>query len=543
MRVLVGNQFVAEMEKRRDPTPDCFVRPGQYQHHLYLDGVKYLVAQALNDCLKQAEEKADAEALLHLRLHEQQYRQMMEGIEDPPAPPAVLGAPAPNPQDFAEPARKSVAPPEPSSFEELGVSMSFFTEMVLRTIYNRGRMAGSEIADSLRVPFRILNEILPRLRQQGLIDLVSTRDGAIGDAGAEFEIKPSKGTDAVADALQKTQYAGPLPIPFEKYIEVVKAQTVKSVVVTRQNIERAFQDLVITPEVFNEIGPAVNSAASIFLFGFPGNGKTSIAERITSLMGDDIYLPYAIEVNGEIVKLYDEIVHEKSEGEGPAASSLLRGSLHDERFVRIKRPTVVVGGELVLSMLDLKYNDVGKFYEAPLQMKANGGMFMIDDFGRQQVRPMDLLNRWIVPLEKKYDYLTTVNGMKIEVPFDQLLVFSTNLDPTQLADEAFLRRIKFKIEVRDPDMRQWFQIWKIMCKVRGVEFDPGGIKYLVDKHFRPKRRPLRMCQPRDILDQMISIAKYNMEEPSFNPDLIDAAAATYFVDNEGRNFGAAVRLD
>ena len=396
----------------------------------------------------------------------------------------------------------------------------------------------------IRDRFGMLNEILPRMRQQGLIDMVATRSDAVGDAGCEFEVKPPKGTAALEDAMKKTEYVGPLPVPFHQYKQMVAAQTIKGVEVTRNNIERAFQDLVITPEVFNEIGPAVNSAASIFLFGFPGNGKTSIAERITRLMGDDLYIPHAVEANGQIIKVFDQILHEPvKEKAAEGVSSLLRGSLYDSRFIKIKRPTIVVGGELTLPMLDLKYNEVGKFYEAPLQMKANGGMFMIDDFGRQQVRPMDLLNRWIVPLEKKYDYLTTVNGMKLEVPFDELLVFSTNLDPTQLADEAFLRRIKFKIEVRDPDQRQWRQIFKIMCKVRKVEYDDNGISYLVEKHFKPKNRPLRMCQPRDIIDQMISIAKYNMEEVTFSPDLIDAAAATYFVDNEGRDFGAAVRLD
>jgi predicted ATPase with chaperone activity len=316
-------------------------------------------------------------------------------------------------------------------------------------------------------------------------------------------------------------------------------------IVTRRSIERAFQDLVITPEVYNEIGPAINSAASIFLFGFPGNGKTSIAERITRLMGDDIFVPYAVEVNGQIIKVFDPIVHTivETEPDHGIESLYLKESTGDERYVRIKRPTIVTGGELTMPMLDLKYNPIGKFYEAPLQMKANGGIFMIDDFGRQQVRAMDLLNRWIVPLEKRYDYLTTVTGTKIEVPFDELLIFSTNLDPAQLADEAFLRRIKFKIEVRDPTERQWRQIWQLVCKNRGLDFSDAGIDYLFEKWYRPANRPIRSCHPRDILDQMMSIAKYNMEKVSFTPDLIDAACATYFVSNEQRSFGAKVRLD
>jgi hypothetical protein len=213
------------------------------------------------------------------------------------------------------------------------------------------------------------------------------------------------------------------------------------------------------------------------------------------------------------------------------------------RWARIKRPVVIVGGELTLPLLDLTYNAAAKFYEAPFQMKANGGIFLIDDFGRQQCRPMDLLNRWIVPLEKRFDYLTTVTGNKMEIPFDQLLIFSTNLDPNQLADEAFLRRIKFKIEVRDPDEAQWRQIWTLVCKGRKVELDQRGLDYLVDKWYTPYERPFRMCQPRDILDQMISIAKYNMEPPAFSPDLLDAACSSYFVSKEAKNFGAKVRLE
>src|SRR5262249_6166830 len=293
------------------------------------------------------------------------------------------------------------------------------------------------------------------------------------------------------------------------------------------NIRKAFEDLVITDEVLNEIGPAINSAQSIFFFGFPGNGKTSVAERITRLTGDSIYVPHAVEANGQIIKVFDPIQHTPvTDIEPPKETTettlLKRAAAHDQRYLKVKRPTIVVGGELTMPMLDLKYNPTGKFYEAPLQMKANGGIFMIDDFGRQQVRAIDLLNRWIVPLEKKYDYLNTINGTKIEVPFDQLLIFSTNLDPHQLADEAFLRRIKYKIEIRDPDEAQFRKIWELVCAGKRIEHDERGVEYLIQKWYKPFNRPFRMCHPRDILDQMMSIAKYNMERVNFSPDLIDA---------------------
>ncbi len=282
----------------------------------------------------------------------------------------------------------------------------------------------------------------------------------------------------------------------------------------------------------------MNSASSVFLFGYPGNGKTSIAERITRLMGDAIYIPHAVEADGQIIKLYDPIVHTAVDELGAYGVPA-----YDTRWIKIKRPVVITGGELTLPMLDLTYNPVSKFYEAPFQMKANGGIFLIDDFGRQQCRPIDLLNRWIVPLEKRFDYLTTVTGKKLEIPFDQLIIFSSNLDPQDLADEAFLRRIKYKINVKDPDEAQWREIWRLVCKGRQIPYDDSGLDYLLEKWYVPHDRPLRMCHPRDILDQMVSMAKYVMEDVSLgNPDLIDAACRTYFITGPKQNFGAQVRL-
>lgn len=549
MRFLIDPSFHQRMLRRADHTPDCYVRPGKYLHHLYVDGIKYVVAAALQDCLKEAQVRNDQEAIMHLTMHMDQYnvalqeaqaKGPLEGIQ-------YVGDPLPDEDEEApQQVKNTYMPREPKTPAETGLSIPFLMEMVLRTIYSRGQLTGGDLATEICLPPPILNTVLPLMRKQALVDVVGQKSGGMGDAGLIYEIKPPKGTLAVDDALKKSEYVGPTPVPFVDYVESVQLQTIKNISVNRRNIERAFSDLVITESVFNEIGPAVNSAASIFLFGFPGNGKTSVAERITRLMGDSLYVPYAIEAGGAIIKLYDPTVHEIAEAEEKEAGgtlSLLKGSMHDARFVRIKRPTIVVGGELTLPMLDLKYNSIGRFYEAPVHMKANGGIFMIDDFGRQQVRPMDLLNRWIVPLEKRYDYLTTVTGNKIEIPFDQLLIFSTNLDPNQLADEAFLRRIKFKIEIRDPDEKQYRQIWKLVCKSRRVEHEEKGIDYLIEKWYKPFNRPFRMCQPRDILDQMINIAKYNMERCSFNPDLIDAGCLTYFVSQEKRDFGAKVRLE
>lgn len=547
MRFILSPEYHQQMQQVIDHPADCYVRGDAYLHHLYVDGVKYVVVPALLECLREAERRQDEDALRHLRLHKAQYDALHEEASQTGSlDGVVLLGDAPPQDEGAGPVRGvGFVPPSPRSVDDTGLSVTFLFDLVLRAMYQRGRASGLDLAGDLKLPFSVLSPILPAMRKQGLIDIVGQRSSA-GEAGYEYELKPPKGPAAADDAMAKTTYLGPAPVPFEDYIEVMAAQTIRNFVVTRRTIERAFKDLILSPEVFNEIGPAINSAASIFLFGYPGNGKTSIAERITRLMGEDIYIPYAIEANGQIIRLFDPIVHnivQDDDDIGEMDGLLRQGKQYDERYVRVKRPTIIVGGELTLPMLDLRYNNVGKFYEAPLQMKANGGIFMIDDFGRQQVRPADLLNRWIVPLEKKYDYLTTVTGLKIEVPFDVLLIFSTNIDPAQLADEAFLRRIKFKIEVRNPSEPQWRQVWELVCQNRGVECDPNGLDYVLEKWYRPFQRPFRMCQPRDILEQMFCIAKYNMERVTFSPDLIDSACSTYFIKDEKKDFGAKVRLD
>jgi len=547
VRFIIANEFYEQMLETPFHTPDCYVRPGEYLHHMYIDGVKYAIAPAVLECLALAHEKNDRDAVEHLQLHKLHYETLLadaqrfgslEGV-------TLLGDPPPTDEESAPATGNQYVPRSPTKWEELGLSLNTLYDMVLRVIFQRGQISGGEIAHDLAVPFPVLSPVLQSMRKLSLVDIIGQRGSGGGDNAFIYENKPPKGAAALEEAMSKHSYVGPLPVPFADYAEAVLAQTVKKLIVTRRTIRKAFEDLIITEDVFNEIGPAINSASSIFFFGYPGNGKTSVAERITRLMGDTIYVPYAVEANNQIIKVFDPILHTvvKEEEHAGEASVLKRGSDYDKRYVRIKRPTIVVGGELTMPMLDLRYNPDGKFYEAPLQMKANGGIFMIDDFGRQQVRAMDLLNRWIVPLEKKYDYLSTVQGTKIEVPFDQVLIFSTNLDPNQLADEAFLRRIKFKIEIRDPSEAQFREIFELVCKGRRIEHDPSGIDYLINKWYTPMKRPFRMCQPRDIIDQMMSIAKYNMERVNFSPDLIDAACLTYFISAQERSFGAKVRID
>jgi hypothetical protein len=537
MRYLLDQQSYQEMKSKEEHPRDCYVRGHEYCHHLYVDGVKYVVARALYECVEEAKKKKDEDALLHLMFHKEDMEKLLAEERKKGSDirsMRLLGDDPPDEGDAMPTAKNTYFPPVPTTLEETSLNVTFVTEQLLRIIYNYGRVTGAELANLIKLNYGILDPILAQLRDQEVLDIGGQR--GYGDINYEYILTP-RGTNLANDALVKTSYYGPAPVPLEDWIKSVKAQTIKNVQVTRRSIRRAFSDLIIDESILNMVGPAVNSGTSMMLFGYPGNGKTSIAERIANLLGDPIFIPQTIEADGSLIKMYDSIVHEIPK------EPLPEGMEYDRRWIRIKRPVVIVGGELTLEALDLIYNDKSKMYEAPFQMKANCGIFLVDDFGRQKVNPFYLLNRWIIPLEKSYDFITTITGQKMQIPFDQLTMFSTNLDPNQIGDDALLRRIKYKFEVIDPTEKQWRDIWKIMCKIRKVPYDDRGLDYLVAKWFVPESRPFRMCQPRDIIDQMIAIASYNMESVTLNPDLLDAACLTYFPDKEQKQFGAKVKLE
>jgi hypothetical protein len=409
-------------------------------------------------------------------------------------------------------------PKPPESIEETGLIAPVIEDHLIRLLYFAQQATGSELAQQCGVPYVAVQPLVRNLVRDHLFEIVGQK--TLVEAGYRYMLAP-KGLERANEALTRTWYRGPLPVPLDRYVEAIKAQTIGDLVIRRDALRAAFSDLVISEEFLDRIGPAVNAASSIFMYGAPGNGKTAVAERITMMIGGAIFIPHAIEVDGTVVKLYDELNHR------PISDT--DGRKHDGRWVRIKRPVVIAGGELTPASLDLIWNDVGKFYEAPLQMKATGGSFLIDDFGRQLVRPVDLLNRWIVPLEKKIDYLTLQTGKKLEIPFDQILMFSTSLNPADLTDEAFQRRVRFRIPVDDPTVDQFAEVFRAVCKSKNVPFDFESFNWLIETWWRPYDRPFRMVQPRDLVNQLITIAKYLDREPAMDPDLLDRACKSLFV--------------
>jgi predicted ATPase with chaperone activity len=376
------------------------------------------------------------------------------------------------------------------------------------------------------LPYTILEPIIEHVRAERLVEV----RGATGSGTASYRYAlTDAGRERARQHFDVSQYVGPVPVPLARYVGYMEALLEARGYMDRERLRKGFEHLIISDEVLEKIGPAVNAGKAVFLYGPPGNGKTVIAEGMGRTLGGDMHIPHAIDVDGQTLTMYDPIAHESLEDARDSSSVISANGSHDRRWVRIRRPVVMVGGELTLDMLDLTFNPSARFYDAPIQLKANGGVFLVDDFGRQRIRPQDLLNRWIVPLESRIDHLTLNSGKKFQVPFDTLVVFATNLPPESLADEAFLRRIPYKIAIEDPSTDQFTRIFELNCKRRNMRFHQVMVAYLQRRHYKPLGRPLRACHPRDLLDQVTALCRYRGIEPAISRELLDAACASYFV--------------
>jgi predicted ATPase with chaperone activity len=442
-------------------------------------------------------------------------------------------APPPSPVSIAS---DKFVPPPVTRIEDTGLSMIYLADLALKILYASGNLTGFRMAELLTLPFNgVVDDILEHLKREKTVEVKGS--GGIGEGAYQYAITGA-GIARAREAMSRNEYAGPAPVPIQVYNAAIVKQSAARVQVTQRTMRHTLSHLVISDRTLARIGPAANSGTSLFLFGAPGNGKTSIARAIgRMILGDDMYIPYAIDVEGQIIKVFDNVNHEvvreeKGSKDGPHGTTggLRSGFKRDLRWIKIRRPFIVVGGELTLAGLDLQFNDVNKFYEAPFQMKANGGMFLIDDFGRQQVRPRDLLNRWIVPLENRIDFLSLHNGRKIEIPFEVLVVFSTNLPPRDLVDEAFLRRIRHKIEIVDPTYEEFKEIFRRMADQKKIPFDEKGLAYLLQEWYIKRNRKLRSNHPRDIMEQLLDIAAYLNVEPVMSKDLLDRSCESYFVE-------------
>jgi len=423
-------------------------------------------------------------------------------------------------------------PPPITKMEDTGLSPLWLQDLALKILYFQGYLTGFTMAEQMALPFaNVVDQILEALKREKFIEVKTSQIG-LGEGAYQYAIT-SAGIARAREALERSQYAGAAPVPLDVYNLSIRNQSRSRTNMNQRDVRKALSHLILADNTFHRIGPAINSGTSIFLYGPPGNGKTSIARSIGDMiLQESMYIPYAVYIDGQVVKIYDSVNHQAAPEEEPAPSSgTLRASTRrDPRWIRIHRPFIITGGELTLAGLDLVFDDVNKYYEAPFQIKANGGILLIDDFGRQLVRPRDLLNRWIVPLENRIDYLTLHTGRKIEIPFDVLVVFSTNLPPRDLVDEAFLRRLRHKIEVGDPNYDDFREIFHQVAEAKGVTFSNQGLAYLLQEWYIKPGRKLRASHPRDLCDQIVDIAQYLSVEPALTRELIDLSAISYFVD-------------
>ena len=421
-------------------------------------------------------------------------------------------------------------PPPPSRIEEMRLPVVMMRDILLKTIFRKNVDMVTEISQAICLPRAVTQELVDMAREQKLIEATGTLNA---NAGNEMGYQLTDAGKARAqEALAQSEYFGAMPVPLAVYREQVKRQSIRNIMITRQELTGAMGHLVLPDSLLDHLGPAVSAGRSILMYGPPGNGKSSISNGIRDAMGDKIYVPRAIEYAGQVITVYDPIVHSKAEVETDDPNSLRRRRTFDTRYVRCERPTVITGGELTLDMLDLVYNPVARTYQAPLQLKATGGIFIVDDLGRQVEPPQNLVNRWIVPLEESKDILALQSGEKFEVPFDTLAIFSTNFHPNEIFDNAALRRIFYKIKIDGPCQADFLKIFAMVAKKKQIPLDEAALVHLLKKKYPTINNVYANYQPVFLIDQMISICQFEGIPYQMTPDLIDRAWANMFVKEE-----------
>lgn len=438
------------------------------------------------------------------------------------------------------PAAPAIPPRMPATLADTGLTLGQLSEMVLKLLYMHGSLVGQDIAHQVRLVFPIVDESLRFLKDQRCIE-VSGAD-LVGRVSFRFALT-ELGRVRAREVFEQCRYVGPMPVPLEQYVAQCRRQTVTGVPCNPLTLAAAFSDCVIRPGLLEEIGPAVCTGRSLFVYGPPGNGKTVLAKglgRFLNTYGGEIYIPYAVQAENTIITMFDPVVHQTTDESELARKGILpRQSLSDAstllvadtpsdlRWRRIRRPVIITGGELTLEMLELQKSSTSNFYNAPLHLKSNGGVFLIDDFGRQLVSPKDLLNRWIVPLEERIDYLTLSSGRKLAVPFEQFIVFSTNLEPKDLVDDAFLRRIRHKVRIDSPNRDVYRRIFELLCQQRRVPFSEEVVEYVFSRYYDIGRAP-KSSDPRDLIDLADAICRYEEKPFEWTEPLITTAAARLF---------------
>ncbi len=406
----------------------------------------------------------------------------------------------------------------PLSVADTGLRKNLLVDLALKVLYLSGELSLHQLAERMHLSLAVIEEVFQVLRHEQLCEVK-------GMTGVVHSIETtSLGKQRAVELLLLNQYAGPAPVSLTEYVQRVETQSVQGAEVHEEDVSRALEGLVLAPDMLSRLGTAIVSASSIFLYGPTGTGKTSIAERIPDVFQDQVWIPYAVEVDNQVIAVYDAMTHRRVET--PEHDET------DERWVLCRRPRVLAGGELTDAMLDLQFNPVAKYYAAPLQMKANNGVLIIDDFGRQRIRPEELLNRWIVPLDRRIDYLTLAGGRKFEIPFDLFVVFATNLNPSQLADEAFLRRMQNKVKVDFVSRLEFREIFRRRCRQLGLEYEETLVDRLIEVITGEFREPLRPCYAVDILRQICWRARYEGRDVQLDPSTIDRACRNYFLPPE-----------